>query len=77
MATKGADRLYELLPAVYREQDAENGFPLRGLTKLVGDQLDLVEADVAQLWSDLFIETCRNWVIPYIGDLVRSRRPSP
>ena len=33
MATKGADRLYELLPAVYREQDAENGFPLRGLTE--------------------------------------------
>ena len=70
MATKGADRLYELLPAVYREQDAENGFPLRGLTELVGDQLDLVEADIAQLWSDLFVETCRNWVIPYIGDLV-------
>jgi hypothetical protein len=70
MARRGADRLYELLPAVYREQDAENGFPLRGLTELVGDQLDLVEADIAQLWSDLFIETCRNWVIPYIGDLV-------
>ena len=70
MATKGADRLYELLPAVYREQDAENGFPLRGLTKLVGDQLDLLEVDIEQLWNDLFIETCRRWVIPYIGDLV-------
>ena len=30
MAVKGADRLYALLPAVYREQDADNGFPLRG-----------------------------------------------
>ncbi len=27
-------------------------------------------SDVAQLWDDLFIETCRRWVIPYIGDLV-------
>ena len=70
MAIKGADRLYSLLPAVYREQDAENGFPLRGVTSIVGDQLDLLEQDVAQLWSDLFIETCRTWVIPYIGDLV-------
>ena len=70
MATKGADRLYALLPAVYREQDAQNGFALRGLTRVVGGQLDLLEADVAQLWSDLFIETCRAWVIPYIGDLV-------
>jgi hypothetical protein len=70
MAVKGADRLYSLLPAVYREQDADNGFPLRGVTSIVGDQLDLLEQDVARLWSDLFIETCRTWVIPYIGDLV-------
>ena len=70
MAVKGADRLYSLLPAVYREQDADNGLPLRGLTEIIGDQLDLLEADVAQLWADLFIETCRPWVIPYIGDLV-------
>ena len=70
MAAKGADRLYALLPATYREQDAESGFPLRGLLSIIGDQLDLVEEDMAQLWSDLFIETCRNWVIPYIGDLV-------
>jgi hypothetical protein len=70
MATPGATRLYELLPAVYREQDAENGYPLRGLTSILGTQLDLMEQDVAQLWSDLFIETCRDWLIPYIGDLV-------
>ena len=38
MALKGADRLYALLPAVYREQDASNGFPLRGLTRIIGDQ---------------------------------------
>ena len=30
MTTTGADRLYELLPAVYRERDAEHGYPLRG-----------------------------------------------
>ena len=75
MATKGAERLYALLPATYREQDAENGFPLRGLLSVIGDQLDLLEEDIAQLWSDLFIETCRNWVIPYIGDLVSNRSP--
>ena len=47
MAATGADRLYSLLPAVYREQDAEHGFPLRGLTRLLGSQLDLLERDVA------------------------------
>ena len=26
--------------------------------------------DIAELWNNLFIETCDEWVIPYIGDLV-------
>jgi len=62
--------LYELLPAVYRERDADEGYALRALLGIVGEQAALVEGDVAQLWNDLFIETCRRWVIPYIGDLV-------
>ena len=35
--------LYELLPAVYREQDAEHGFPLRALLRIVADQVDVVD----------------------------------
>jgi hypothetical protein len=65
-----ADRLYELLPAVYRERDAEEGYPLRALLGLVEGQADLLHADIQQLWDDFFIETCQRWVIPYIGDLV-------
>lgn len=64
------DRLFELLPAVYREQDAEQGDVLRALLRIVTEQVDVVEADVARLYDDLFIETCRSWVVPYIGDLV-------
>lgn len=67
------DRLYELLPAVYRQQDAEQGYPLRGLLALVTEQADLLDADIARLWDDLFIETCQPWVIPYIGELVGNR----
>ncbi|HMK93464.1 MAG TPA: hypothetical protein VK576_10735 [Thermoleophilia bacterium] len=65
-----ADRLFELLPAVYRDQDAEQGDVLRALLGIVAQQVDVVEADIAQLYDDLFIETCRSWVVPYIGDLV-------
>lgn len=64
------DRLFELLPAVYRDQDAEQGDVLRALLRIVAEQVDVVEGDVAQLYDDLFIETCRSWVVPYIGDLV-------
>ncbi len=64
------DRLYERLPAVYRERDAQEGYPLRALLRIIGGQAALVEADIRKLWDDLFIETCEPWVIPYIGDLV-------
>lgn len=64
------DRLFELLPAVYRDQDAEEGDVLRALLRIVTEQVDVVEGDVAQLYDDLFIETCRDWVVPYIGYLV-------
>jgi hypothetical protein len=64
------DRLYELLPAIYRLRDAERGWPLRALLRVIGEQLDLVEEDVAQLYENWFIETCDDWVVPYLGDLV-------
>ena len=70
--TESPDRLYELLPAVYRERDAEQGYPLRALLRIVGRQAALVDRDVETLWNDFFVETCRPWVIPYIGDLVGS-----
>jgi hypothetical protein len=71
MATN--DRVYELLPIVYRDRDAAEGYPLRALLRIVGEQADLVERDIRALYEDLFIETCRTWVIPYIGDLVSNR----
>lgn len=68
-----ADRLYELLPAVYRQRDAEEGFPLQALLRLVAEQVDVVEDDIAQLYENWFIETCEDWVVPYLGDLVGYR----
>ena len=62
--------LYDLLPALYRERDVDEGFPLRALLRLLGREVELVEADIERLWDDLFIETCRDWVVPYLGDLV-------
>src|SRR5262245_15999231 len=67
------DRLYNLLPIFTRERDAGEGFPLRALLRIIGEQAELVEGDIRALYDDLFIETCRQWVIPYIGDLVANR----
>jgi hypothetical protein len=64
------DRLFGLLPAIYRERDEQLGGPLRALLRIVQQQSDLLEADVRQLWDDFFVETCEPWVLPYLGDLV-------
>jgi hypothetical protein len=64
------DRVYNLLPAVYRERDSAAGEPLKALFAIITEQMQVVENDIDRLYQDLFIETCQPWVIPYIGDLI-------
>ena len=64
------DRLYELLPVVYRMRDAEQGYPLRDLLRVLATQAEVLEQDIAQLYDNWFIETCDDWAVPYIGDLL-------
>lgn len=73
------ERLYFLLPAVHRLRDAEEGEPLRALLGVIEAELTRVEGDAARLYDDWFIETCAEWAVPYIGDLLRVRaiRPIP
>jgi len=64
------DRLFDLLPAVYRQRDAGQGWPLRALLRLAGEQAALLHADVARLYDNWFIETCDEWAVPYLGELI-------
>lgn len=68
--TPNPDRLYELLPAVHRMRDAQAGEPLRALLQVIAEQVDVVQADIEGLYENWFIETCDDWVVPYLGDLV-------
>jgi hypothetical protein len=67
------DRLYDLLPAVYRIRDVDYGKPLEAVLQIIGEQVDLVEEDIARLYDNWFIETCEDWVVPYIAELVGYR----
>src|SRR5215470_5779752 len=67
------DRLYELLPAFYRLRDIEQGEPLKAMLAVIAEQIAVLEEDLNQLYDDQFIETCAEWVVPYIGDLVGTR----
>ncbi|MGZ8916394.1 MAG: hypothetical protein ACXW1Z_25200, partial [Methylobacter sp.] len=64
------DRLYELLPVIYRMRDAEQGEPLKALLQIISEQVNLLEDDIFQLYENWFIETCEDWVVPYIGELI-------
>lgn len=108
------EKLYSLLPVVYRIRDAElaeqvgglltaseqvelqnlrslstatakeakrrfaleaklhNG-PLKSLLSVMAEQSTVIEDNLDQLYEDFFIETCAEWVVPYIGDLVGAR----
>jgi hypothetical protein len=75
--TSTNDRLYQLLPVIYRQRDLDVGSPLRQLLSVITAQVDLVENDIAQLYDNWFIETCDDWVVPYIGDLIGYRPAGP
>ncbi len=72
--------LFELLPAIHRIRDAalaaagelKRG-PQEELLAVFADEISAVEENLEQLYDDLFIETCAEWVTPYIGDLIGYR----
>ena len=59
MTALEATRLYQRLPALYRELDAGQGYPLQALLEVIERQAAIVEDDIEQLWDDFFVETCR------------------
>jgi hypothetical protein len=73
MSSLNAERLYRLLPAVYRIRDTQEGEPLRALVSLIAREIEAIEENVEQLYDDQFIETCDSWVPSYIGDLIGYR----
>ncbi|MGP1372614.1 MAG: hypothetical protein ACTS3T_07300 [Almyronema sp.] len=71
--TFDAETLYNLLPALYRIRDQGQGEPLKALIQVLAREIAVLEADLDQLYADQFIETCAEWVVPYIGDLIGDR----
>ncbi len=79
-ADAGGERpVYDLLPVIHRIRDAERGLPLRALLEVAEAELAQLRDDVDGLYDDWFVETCAEWVLPYLGDLlgVQGLRPVP
>lgn len=87
LTEKDAERLCELKEALEqalqdpasvqasekgRQLDGLQWGPLKALLSLIAEQVAVLEEDLEQLYDDQFIETCAEWVAPYMGDLVGS-----
>jgi Phage tail protein (Tail_P2_I) len=64
--------LFERLPEIYRTRDAEQtpANQLRAYLAAIEGPFGALHEHIAQLYEDLFIDTCDDWVIPYIADLL-------
>jgi hypothetical protein len=67
-----AQRLYARVPSNYRVYDVDRGQSLLALMRVVGAQVANLRQDLDALWDNFFIETCDDWIVPYIGALVNA-----
>lgn len=69
MSETAAERLYNLLPAIYRIRDVKQGEQMRAFMAGLESEFLRLEADIDALYDNWFIETCDQWAIPYIAEL--------
>ena len=68
-----AAKLWALLPEVYRNDDSavlDVPGPLQELLSRIAVQVATVRRSLDRLWDDQSIETCDDWLVPYIGALL-------
>jgi hypothetical protein len=68
-----ADKLWALLPAIYRAEDptsADDRGPLREIVNRIGAQGAVLRRGIDRLWEDQSIESCDDWVIAYLAELL-------
>lgn len=64
--------LFQRLPEIYRIRDTEQAPPgqLKAYLDVLNDVFAAIRDNVEQLYHDRFIETCDDWAVAYIADLL-------
>jgi hypothetical protein len=70
-----AEKLWAMIPEVYHAEDAAGAHPnvLRQIVELIAEQAAHTRRSIDRLWEDQHIDSCDDWAVPYIADLVGTR----
>jgi hypothetical protein len=77
LSLSAKEALFRRLPAIYRIRDAEHGDAMRALMGVLDEVREALQADMAALYENWFIETCAEWLVPYLADLVSAPLNKP
>ena len=61
------------MPAIYQEYDTKENSVLHEFLKIIGSQAAAIRQDIDSLFNNFFINSCDEWVIPYIADLIAAK----
>lgn len=70
------DKLWNLIPAVYRQEDTDDfdaSGPLREIVHRIAVQCAVVRRSIDRLYEDASIETCDDGIVAYFADLLKTR----
>ena len=70
-----AEKIWEWIPSTYRHEDglADPPYILRAIVEILARQAAIGRRTSDRLWEDQFIQTCDDWAVPYIGNLLGTR----
>lgn len=74
-----AEKIWELIPEVYRNEDGLADMPgqLRALVELLAGQAAIQRRSIDRLLADSRIEEADDWAVAYIGQLLGTRFGNP
>ncbi|WP_406471082.1 hypothetical protein OH738_36385 [Streptomyces hirsutus] len=76
-AADARDRLFELLPLAARTFDEAAGHPLRDLLRVIAEQAQVVQEDIARTYDNWFVETAEDWAVACLAELIGWSPPPP
>jgi len=75
-----SDNLAKLLPSIYLNYpyaSEDKASAADALLKTIAEQIKAIESDIDKLYDNWFIETCSEWVVPYLADMIGVTQINP